>query len=378
MNDPRTGSGKNVELSLKRKYGTNNITFLDDVKSSPALVMDFVVDNMLVLYLILNFSCGFTGNIADPTFHNEVSIIFTANILFCTANMFVFLLYEACSTAQTHRMLPNIILGTPFDICIPRIKAHYFLSPTIQPLPQTQTTVGFVSWVDIYGAITIMGLWVTCFAKLQITEKIGPFVVYMRYCGRDLHTIGLMFTALYIPAFCVFYKTVYANQHSGDWFEDMFLVLRMVLIDYDYDKGMEDAPVKWWWMFGSMTWIIVSSIVILNLLIALMADSYSRIYETAELYARIERARFIMEYERTLPRSVMEEYNDNVRINSPQIVTFDPVCDRDKVSVIEETVDGLSKKFDKLEKKLETTMMKQICNRLDTIDQALTLYTFHK
>ena len=59
-------------------------------------------------------------------------------------------------------------------------------------------------------------------------------------------------------------------------------------------------------MFLSVIWIYLSCVVVLNLLIALMADSYSRIFEKAELYARIDRARFIIEFERTLPQAVME------------------------------------------------------------------------
>ena len=59
-------------------------------------------------------------------------------------------------------------------------------------------------------------------------------------------------------------------------------------------------------MFLSVIWIYLSCVVVLNLLIALMADSYSRIFEKAELYARIDRARFIIEFERTLPKDVME------------------------------------------------------------------------
>ena len=308
--------GKRMDLFLTRKYGRKQITMFDDVKSSPAVLLDFMVDNLLMIYLILNISCSIFGNL-----HTD----------------------------------PNM-LGQMNEAERP------WKGPT-----------SYVTWVDIYGAISIMALWITCFFKLQITKKVGPFVVYMRYCGKDLSTIATMFIALYIPAFCVFLKTTYTND---SWYEGMFLVLRMVLIDYDYDKGLDDSSVKIWWMILSMGWIVVSSVIVLNLLIALMADSYSRIFETAELYARIERGRFIMEYERTIPSKRMGEFNDAIRMDSPQIVSFDPVCDRDKVSVIEETVEGLAKKFEKLERHLDNKILKELNHRLDTIDQSLTLYSF--
>ena len=305
-----------MEIFLRRKYGATPITMWDDVKSSPAVLLDFVVDNLLLIYLILNFICSFVGNMkSDP--NNFISI------------------------DEEKR---------------PRVGEH-----------------GFVTWVDIYGAIAIVLVWITGFFKLQITKNVGPFVVYMRYCGKDLSTIFTMFVALYIPAFCVFLKTSYRQD---GWLNAMFMVLRMVLIDYDYDHGKASTPVDLWWMLLSMGWIIVSSVIVLNLLIALMADSYTRIFETAELYARIERARFIMEFERTLPLKKLADYNDTIKAKySPQIVTFDPVCDRDKVTVIEETVEALSKKFDKLEKYIDRRLLKELTNRLDNLDQSLTLYS---
>ena len=51
-------------------------------------------------------------------------------------------------------------------------------------------------------------------------------------------------------------------------------------------------------MFLSVIWIYLSCVVVLNLLIALMADSYSRIFEKAELFARIDRARWVPKFQK--------------------------------------------------------------------------------
>ena len=305
--------GRRLETFLKKKYGSKNITFFDDVKSSPAVLLDFLVDNLLLIFLILRLITFTVGrDRSDPSSFGRMQ-------------------------------------------------------------PQEKPT-RLIDRVDLYGAVVMLLMWLTCFFKLQITKSVGPFVVYMRYCGNDLSTIGAMFIALYIPATCVFYKTVYLDTN---WHDTLFLVLRMVLVDYDYAEGRESTPIDLWWTVYSICWIIISSVIILNLLIALMADSYTRIYETAELYARIERARFIIEYERTIPKAKLELYDDRIRtLYSPQIVTFDPVCDRDKIAVIEETVENLSKKFDKLENFVETRIMNQLQRRLDNIDQNLTLYSY--
>jgi len=223
---------------------------------------------------------------------------------------------------------------------------------------------------------------------------VGPFVVYMKYVGQDLSTIFTMFVTLFIPAACVFYKTVYMHlgckasldeegfcpdEAQRKWYETIFVVLRMVLIDYNYDEGAKATQTSFpiWWMVASISWIVVSSVVVLNLLIALMADSYSRIFESAELFARIERARFIIEFEREMTQEQLEGYEQTIRVQyAPEIVTFDPVCDRDKIDIIEEHVETLGTKVDRLEALIEKRILVDLQKKLEAIDQALTLYNY--
>lgn len=76
----------------------------------------------------------------------------------------------------------------------------------------------FTLWTDLYGGVVVIMMWLSAFIKLQITS-VGPFVIYMGAVGNDLATIGTMFTCLFIPALCVFYKTVYVNSETIPWYE---------------------------------------------------------------------------------------------------------------------------------------------------------------
>ena len=50
----------------------------------------------------------------------------------------------------------------------------------------------------------------------------------------------------------------------------------------------------------SLAWIIVAALIILNLLIALMADSYGGTMDSSELASRLEKARFMTQHERAV------------------------------------------------------------------------------
>ena len=65
---------------------------------------------------------------------------------------------------------------------------------------------------NIYGACAIICLWTNTFLKFQITRKIGPFVIFMKYVPTDLYTVCTMFVTLFAPAFLVFYKTIFIKR----------------------------------------------------------------------------------------------------------------------------------------------------------------------
>eukprot|EP00116_Pleurobrachia_bachei_P003459 sb/3463721/ len=320
---------------INKKTGANQLSFYNDLSNTPALIFDFVLDISLGLYLTL--------------------------------------------------------------------KILIFFWPELDKIE------------SVTGACIVMCLWVSGFMKLVILRSVGPFVIFMHFAQQDLKKVLLMFVTLFVPAFLVFYKTIYiySSDHLNSYTEEeeegmigrerraakskgsgqstevdsfegisivetFFRVLRMVLGDYDYEEGMARSnhllikPA--WWMIISAIWITVSSIIVLNLLIALMADSYGRIFETAELIARIEQAKYICDLEKGLPSNILASLTEELKANQPIKQTFDPVCDRDKISVIEERIRLLSVRLSKMEVLLEKTVLSVIKEKLAYIEESLTLY----
>ena len=228
-------------------------------------------------------------------------------------------------------------------------------------------------WVNLYGAVVICTMWISGFTKLAVTEN-GSFVIYMRTLGTDLMKVGTIFMFVYVPAIVSLYKTIYEGEVA--WYEAGFIVIRMVMIDYDYSAGLNaasDFPI--WWMLASLTWIFLGSIVILNILIAVMAESYADIMEkSGPLMARMERARCITRFERSMSmESLQKQYQSIKETCSPEVVKFDPVTDRDTIDVLREEISALRGKVNKTEDKIDCNF-KRVESMLENIVQTLELY----
>ena len=228
-------------------------------------------------------------------------------------------------------------------------------------------------WVNLYGAMVICTAWISGFTKLAVTEN-GSFVIYMRTVGKDLLKVGTIFIFVYIPAIISLYKTIYEGE--VDWYEAGFIVIRMVMIDYDYDAGLEASKLyPIWWMLASLTWIFLGSIVILNILIAVMAESYADIMEkSGPLMARMERARCITRLERGMSiENLTKQYLRIKETCSPEVVKFDPVTDRETIDVLREEISALRNKVSSTEDTIDSNF-KRVEEMLENIVQTLELY----
>ena len=155
------------------------------------------------------------------------------------------------------------------------------------------------------------------------------------------------------------------------------MVIRMVIVDYDYDGGKDAVhmyPI--WWMIVSLLWIFLGSIVVLNILIAVMSESYSDIMEkTGPLMARMERARAIARYERGMGADQLEEQYEVITTKcSPVIVKFDPVTDRETIDIVKEDVIQLRHKLNQMDEKIDQKF-KEIETAIANLNETVNLYT---
>ena len=320
--------GQHLMHAAREAHKTEKMTFINDIKKAPSLLTDLIIDHILLFYLIIKILSNFSSFIA--------------------------------------------------------------------------------SIENIFGAIAIICLWTNAFLKLQITKKIGPFVIFMKYVPSDLWTVCTMFITLFMPALIVFYKTIFVKDSerpeleeeeevlnrerraaagkggsggggdsgSLDFLSTFFVVLRMVLVDYEYENGKWRSEPPFWWMIISFSWIVVSSIIVLNLMIAIMADSYTRIYERSEIASRVRRAETIADIEKRMRPEELGKMIDAIKERSPIKILFDPVCDRDKIEIVDAKVTALTKKMNRLEQTVNHKLFINLKRRLDFIETKVNIQSY--
>ena len=95
-----------------------------------------------------------------------------------------------------------------------------------------------------------------------------------------------------------------------------------VLDNYAFDSLEEKDATMARVLCGS--YISICSIIILNLLIALLADTFTRVYENAIENAAMQRAKTILNLEQSLRKSHKKSYYDFIREHcSPEVKDYD-------------------------------------------------------
>ena len=217
-------------------------------------------------------------------------------------------------------------------------------------------------------ACTILLSWFKVFKYLRVFKSMGPFVVIITHSIGDIAKIAIVYVLLYIPMVCIFYQ-FYGDRGLPGYetvSDTMFTVFRMIVVDdYGYssliqtaDIGTqegdgEDVRVKrkgnyqdgdggdvsiatgdhsgimvdlWWTRFLVAYWIIVSSVILLNLFIALMSDTFQRVYDNAVGVAALEKAEMISELESKLSKKSRDRFLKDLVDNYSPMIEFKERC----------------------------------------------------
>ncbi|XP_046327907.2 transient receptor potential cation channel subfamily V member 5-like isoform X4 [Haliotis rufescens] len=149
--------------------------------------------------------------------------------------------------------------------------------------------------------VTIILLWLRLMKNARAFSTLGPFVVMLGKMIGDLLKFCFLYLEFYIPYACAFWMIFGGDKQKesdGTLVEVdgfgyptamMFTLFRLTLVDeYDYanmklvDSLMADLLVG--------TWLALSAILCLNLLIALLSDTFQRVYDNAQANAVMQRA----------------------------------------------------------------------------------------
>ncbi|XP_070556550.1 polycystin-2-like protein 2 [Ptychodera flava] len=106
----------------------------------------------------------------------------------------------------------------------------------------------------------------------------------------DLARFCFLYFIVYIPYTCSFWMMFGGDVEEFETVsETLFSLFRMTLVDeYNYDGLKEENPVMCDILVG--TYLAISAIVMLNLFIAMLSETFVRIHDNASSNALMERA----------------------------------------------------------------------------------------
>ena len=175
------------------------------------------------------------------------------------------------------------------------------------------------------GSAMLVLQWTRLMKFLRAFKAIGPFVVILRHVISDTCRFAVLFFIFYIPyaaALWVLFGKESVTGYSN--FEDLAYNLLQITVVGDF--GFSDLASKHSRMARLLcgSYIVVSGIVCLNLFIALLSDTFQRVYDNVQANAQMLRASRVLNFEENFSRKRRERYRRRLhRRCSPEISYYD-------------------------------------------------------
>lgn len=164
-------------------------------------------------------------------------------------------------------------------------------------------TWALIVHVNISSA-TLVILWIRLMKYARAFTSLGPFVVMLGHVINDILKFGFLFFTFYIPYAASFWMVFSGHQVEGysDITDLLYSMFRMTVVDeYNYDGLEQVKPMMAKVLCG--TYIAISGVICLNLFIALMSDTFQRVYDNVKANAVMQQATTILTLEKSLSAS---------------------------------------------------------------------------
>ncbi|XP_077103185.1 transient receptor potential cation channel subfamily V member 5 isoform X2 [Siphateles boraxobius] len=152
-------------------------------------------------------------------------------------------------------------------------------------------------------AVSIIFLWLRLMKHVRAFRAMGPFIVMLGKIAGDVLRFLFLYIEIYIPYACAFWIIFggLAEVPSMETVPELLYSLyRITLVDeYEFDAMMDVDAVMAYLLCG--TFLALSAILCVNLLIALLSDTFQRVYDNALANAVMQQAAIILQIEESMP-----------------------------------------------------------------------------
>lgn len=178
----------------------------------------------------------------------------------------------------------------------------------------------------ITASVTMIFLWLRLLKYARPFKTLGLFVVMLSHVIVD--TLKILFLTMhifipYIAAFWIMFGAYGVKGYTMKNGEIFYSIFQMGVVgDYGFDDLSAHSELMSKILVG--TFIFLGGIVCLNLFIALLSDTFQRVYDNAKATAEMQRARTINEIEEGLKAERLRKYNHWITRNcAPESMYYD-------------------------------------------------------
>ena len=195
-------------------------------------------------------------------------------------------------------------------------------------------------------AFLLILLWLRILKYVRPFKGPGPFVQMLGHVVNNIVKWGFLYVVFYIPyaaAFWIIFGGISPKPVEGysDVFDLLVYIFRMTVVD-DYNfAGLYEADPTMARILCS-SYIAFASIVILNLLIALLSDTFQRVYENAMATAVMQRAQTIIALEKSLRAKRKRQYREFIdKECSPEALYYEESADNASSRITQQLKDEM-------------------------------------
>ncbi|XP_066534368.1 transient receptor potential channel pyrexia [Hoplias malabaricus] len=149
-------------------------------------------------------------------------------------------------------------------------------------------------------AVAIIFLWLRLMKHVRAFRVMGPFIVMLGKIVGDVLRFLFLYAEIYIPYACAFWIIFGADVPSMQTVPQMLYSLyRITLVDeYEFEAMVAVDSIMAHLLCG--TFLALSAVLCVNLMIALLSDTFQRVYDNVLANAVMQQASIILQVEESM------------------------------------------------------------------------------
>ncbi|XP_076599549.1 transient receptor potential cation channel subfamily A member 1, partial [Chaetodon auriga] len=160
-------------------------------------------------------------------------------------------------------------------------------------------------------SVTVIFLWLRLMKHVRAFRLMGPFIVMLGNIVGDVMCFLFLYAEIFIPYACSFW-IIFGGSSSVPSMQSvsglLYSLYRITLVDeYEYAAMVKVDDIMAPLLCG--TFLAASSILCVNLLIALLTDTFQRVHDNSQANAVMQQAAVILQVEESMP--FLRRFYDN-------------------------------------------------------------------